>query len=169
MSEGEPGRDAGASGVSRDEEGKHFRWESSPRYTCWRGLQSLSNPYRNALIHQRPLFVQANLLPTKDGIDRLSGLTAISKLALRDRSVADHALPAHQVVHAIVDSAAGLCNEFWRWAARALDGLEGHRNLHTVDVSSTRVADLGPLAGKPIRLRLILVDGDLYSFRFRKR
>ncbi len=40
---------------------------------------------------------------------------------------------------------------------RVLDGLEGHRNLHTVDVSSTRVADLGPLAGLPclavLRLR----------------
>ena len=38
-----------------------------------------------------------------------------------------------------------------------LDGLEGHRNLHTVDVSSTRVADLGPLTALPslavLRLR----------------
>lgn len=47
--------------------------------------------------------------------------------------------------------------EIPRQNVRALDGLEGHRNLHTVDVSSTRVADLGPLAGLPslavLRLR----------------
>jgi internalin A len=40
---------------------------------------------------------------------------------------------------------------------RTLDGLDGHRILHTLDVSSTRVADLGPLAGLPglavLRLR----------------
>jgi Leucine-rich repeat (LRR) protein len=47
--------------------------------------------------------------------------------------------------------------EIPRQNVRALDGLEGHRNLHTVDVSSTRVADLGPLSGLPslavLRLR----------------
>jgi hypothetical protein len=47
--------------------------------------------------------------------------------------------------------------EIPRQNVRALDGLEGHRDLHTVDVSSTRVADLGPLAGLPslavLRLR----------------
>jgi hypothetical protein len=37
--------------------------------------------------------------------------------------------------------------EIPRHNVRVLDGLEGHRNLHTVDVSSTRVADLGPLGG----------------------
>lgn len=40
---------------------------------------------------------------------------------------------------------------------RSLDGLEGHRNLHTIDVSVTRVADLTPLVGLPslaiLRLR----------------
>lgn len=116
--------------VYRDEEARHFQWESSPRRTCWRGLQTLSNPYRNALIHQRPLFVQGNLLPTKEGIDKLSGLTAISKLALRDKSVWDHAVPANEVIHAIVDSASGLCNEFWRWSARSLDGLAGSKYTH---------------------------------------
>ena len=47
--------------------------------------------------------------------------------------------------------------EIPRQNVRALDGLEGHRNLHTLDVRSTRVADLGPLAGLPglavLRLR----------------
>ncbi|WP_189608418.1 leucine-rich repeat domain-containing protein [Saccharospirillum salsuginis] len=47
--------------------------------------------------------------------------------------------------------------ELPRQNVRALDGLEGHKHLHTVDVSSTRVADLGPLAGLPtltvLRLR----------------
>jgi hypothetical protein len=28
-------------------------------------------------------------------------------------------------------------------------------------------ADLGKLAGKPVRLRFILADADLFSFRFR--
>jgi len=37
--------------------------------------------------------------------------------------------------------------ELPRQNIRSLDGLEGHQQLHTVDVSSTRVADLGPLAG----------------------
>ena len=47
--------------------------------------------------------------------------------------------------------------EIPRQNVRALDGLEGHRNLHTVDVRFTRVTDLGPLAGLPslavLRLR----------------
>ena len=47
--------------------------------------------------------------------------------------------------------------EIPRQNVRTLDGLEGHRNLHTVDVSFTRIADLGPLAGLPslavLRLR----------------
>ena len=47
--------------------------------------------------------------------------------------------------------------EIPRQNVRALNGLEGHQNLHTVDVSSTRVSDLGPLAGLPdlaiLRLR----------------
>jgi Leucine-rich repeat (LRR) protein len=47
--------------------------------------------------------------------------------------------------------------EIPRQNVRALDGLEGHRDLHTIDVSSTRVADLGPLSGLPslavLRLR----------------
>jgi hypothetical protein len=47
--------------------------------------------------------------------------------------------------------------EIPRQNVRALDGLEGHRDLHTVDVSSTRVADLGPLSRLPslavLRLR----------------
>lgn len=51
--------------------------------------------------------------------------------------------------------------EIPRQSVHALDGLEGHRYLHTVDVSSTRVADLSPLAGLPalavLRLRHTLV------------
>jgi internalin A len=47
--------------------------------------------------------------------------------------------------------------EIPRQNVRALDGLEGHRKLHTVDVRSTRVSDLDPLAGLPslaiLRLR----------------
>lgn len=47
--------------------------------------------------------------------------------------------------------------EIPRQNVQALDGLEGHRNLHTVDVRFTRVADLSPLAGLPclavLRLR----------------
>ncbi len=47
--------------------------------------------------------------------------------------------------------------EIPRQNVRALNGLEGHRNLHTIDVRFTRVADLGPLAGLPalavLRLR----------------
>ncbi|MCH8530906.1 MAG: hypothetical protein LAT65_08635 [Saccharospirillum sp.] len=39
--------------------------------------------------------------------------------------------------------------ELRRQRVRALDGLEGHRHLHTVNVSFTRVADLGLLAGRP--------------------
>ena len=47
--------------------------------------------------------------------------------------------------------------EIPRQNVRSLNGLEGHLNLHTVDVSSTRVTDLSPLAGLPhlafLRLR----------------
>jgi len=41
-------------------------------------------------------------------------------------------------------------------SVKALDGLEGHPNLHTIDVSATRVSDLGPLAGLP-GLRTLLL------------
>ncbi len=47
--------------------------------------------------------------------------------------------------------------EIPRQNIRALNGLEGHRNLHTIDVSSTHVTDLNPLADLPsltiLRLR----------------
>jgi internalin A len=52
--------------------------------------------------------------------------------------------------------------EIPRHNVRSLQGLEDHRALHTVDVSSTRVQDLRPLAGLPslsiLRLRHTRVD-----------
>ena len=90
-------------------------------------------------------------------LEPLGGLPGLRELRLR------HTNPHRSPGGALLDlSVLRKCPrlavvEIPRHNVRALEGLEGHRDLHTVDVSATRVADLGPLAGLPslavLRLR----------------
>ena len=58
---------------------------------------------------------------------------------------------------------------------RPVEGFELHRSSEIFGdaieqvVSWGETADVGALAGTPVRLRFVLRDADLYSIRFRRR
>jgi len=115
--------------VSRDEVVQRWKWKHGEAARRWRALRDATNDYRNALVHERPLFVQTRSLPARDrtAIRELSGLTAITRLARDEKSLDEHCVPAWQVVRPILGVAAGFCDELWRAACEALDAIENPR------------------------------------------
>ena len=96
---------------------------------AWHELADRTRVYRHALVHDRPLFLQSDRMPRPDAdaIREMSGLTAIARLALRERSLLDACVPVEDVVTGIEERACRLADVLWQSATEALDQLGSDR------------------------------------------
>lgn len=95
----------------------------------WRSLQRMAKPYRNCLVHDKPLIFQNGLMPIarQDAIRALSGLTAISRLAMKDASILPQSEKVSDQIPRIVDTACELVDRLFLEAAENLDALDRAR------------------------------------------
>ena len=92
----------------------------------WHALASMSKVYRNALVHERPLLMQSGYLPAprEDAVRELSGLVAISRMALNERTIFELCERVEEVIQPIVKTGVELADLLWEDASEALDAID---------------------------------------------
>ena len=104
-------------------------WGMKADRAQWKSLCDRVRAYRNLLVHHRPVFMQNEFVPRPQYVEAMSGLTAISRLALDPSLLDERYEPVVPVLTSTLEDAARALDVVWLAAIRGLETADGERML----------------------------------------
>jgi len=99
-------------------------WGMAGDRANWHGLVDRIKAYRNLLVHRRPVFMQNAYVPKAAWVDAMSGLTAVSRLALEPDLLETRYEPVVPMMRSLLEGAGVALDGVWAAAVGGLGALD---------------------------------------------